>query len=300
MPADAPSHESPQLACVAAKECFQKRRFARGHRKATGPSALGGTRILILVAGILTRGPSRNRCGKLSQAISAASLSCIAWLVYFVRNTDKCRDVRDRERTYCARDLAFRQCSESSCISTYTPVARPILGTRPFGACAPFRSRRNRPALRRKARARGEYPSASEAGRGRRRPCLARRGRSATFLRSRRFFHNLSAMSAGSATGQIAARQFVAAFNAGGCDNLSHVQGRSRLLCLPGLKDRKCEYREAGMERKAAPEGAAIRRGGERRVSGPLNLKDARIFHYVPGPYAVASRWGYAQLRLPS
>ncbi|MGH8650892.1 MAG: hypothetical protein ACREYE_01355 [Gammaproteobacteria bacterium] len=33
----------------------------------------------------------------------------------------------------------------------YTPVARPILGTCSFGACAPFRSRRNAPALRRNA-----------------------------------------------------------------------------------------------------------------------------------------------------
>ena len=64
-------------------------------------------------------------------------------------------ELRVCEKTYCARDLAFRRCSESSCISTYTPV----------------------PALRRKARAR-EWP------------CLARRGCNATSLRSRRFFTN--------------------------------------------------------------------------------------------------------------
>ena len=31
-------------------------------------------------------------------------------------------DLRVCEKIYCARDLAFRRCSESSCISTYTPV----------------------------------------------------------------------------------------------------------------------------------------------------------------------------------
>ncbi|MGH8614297.1 MAG: response regulator, partial [Gammaproteobacteria bacterium] len=59
------------------------------------------------------------------------------------------------------RDLdPFERCSGSPGISLYTPVARLILETRPCGACAPFRSRRNGPALR----------------------------RNATFLRSRRFF----------------------------------------------------------------------------------------------------------------
>ncbi|MGH8653799.1 MAG: hypothetical protein ACREYE_17240 [Gammaproteobacteria bacterium] len=33
----------------------------------------------------------------------------------------------------------------------YSPVARLILETRPFGACAPFRSKRNGPAVRRNA-----------------------------------------------------------------------------------------------------------------------------------------------------
>ncbi|MGH8655801.1 MAG: tyrosine-type recombinase/integrase, partial [Gammaproteobacteria bacterium] len=31
-------------------------------------------------------------------------------------------DLRVCEKTYCARDLAFRRCSESSCISIYTAV----------------------------------------------------------------------------------------------------------------------------------------------------------------------------------
>ncbi len=70
------------------------------------------------------------------------------------------------EKTYCARNLAFRRCSGSSCISIYTAVARLVLETRPCGACAPFRSRRNAPALR----------------------------RNATFLRSRRFFYKLSGL----------------------------------------------------------------------------------------------------------
>ncbi len=72
--------------------------------------------------------------------------------------------------------VRFRRCSESSCISPYTPVARLICETGPFRACAPFRSRRNGPVLRRKARA-GEWPR------------LARRGCNTNSLRSRRFFH---------------------------------------------------------------------------------------------------------------
>ncbi|MGH8656855.1 MAG: hypothetical protein ACREYE_33825 [Gammaproteobacteria bacterium] len=40
------------------------------------------------------------------------------------------------------------RCSESSCIPTYTAVARLFLEARPFGADAPFRSRRNGPARR--------------------------------------------------------------------------------------------------------------------------------------------------------
>ncbi len=54
--------------------------------------------------------------------------------------------LRGCEKTYRARDLALRRCSESSCIPTYTSVACPIHGTHPFGAYAPFRFRRNGPA----------------------------------------------------------------------------------------------------------------------------------------------------------
>jgi hypothetical protein len=126
-----------------------------------------------------------------------------------------CDDNRLRacEKICCARDLALhprrakqghslalasRRCSESSCISTYTPGARPILGTHPFGACAPFRSRRNGPALR----------------------------RNATSLRSRRFFHKLSALGL----------QLVREPVQGGVlefRTLQHLQGRS---CRLGLR----------------------------------------------------------------
>ena len=84
-------------------------------------------------------------------------------MVPIVRECAAVGRMRVCEKTYYARDLAFRRYSESSCISIYTPVARPILGTRPCGACTPFRSRRNGPALR----------------------------RNATSLRSQRFFHKL-------------------------------------------------------------------------------------------------------------
>ena len=64
------------------------------------------------------------------------------------------------------------------------------------------------------------------------------------------------------------------------------------IAMIAGAEGQKMRISQNGEGKKGRAGGAAIKRGGERRVSRPLNLKDARIFHYVPEPYGLGGSLG--------
>ncbi len=82
--------------------------------------APSGTRIYAKLESVNPGGSSKDRpvLRMLTEAVHAGRFSGGHRLL----DSSSVAALRVCEKTCCARDLAFRRCSESSCISIYTPV----------------------------------------------------------------------------------------------------------------------------------------------------------------------------------